>query len=172
MVEKLSIFSSVISLAEQITIRKAGLADAEQISRLVDLGVSEGQLLPRAPEMIRASINDWIIAEDRARVIGIGSLLEMSPVLLEVRSLVVAPEYRKFGLGAKIVNALVEEARARGIPTVFALTRAVGFFERLGFVVTDKENFPEKVWRDCSVCPVRFNCDETAVVKQLKEKNC
>ncbi len=160
--------------AVTITIRTATLADAEQISALVDLGVAEGQLLPRAPEAIRASIRDWVVAEEDAapstslRIIGIGSLLEMSAVLAEVRSLVVAPEYRKFGVGARIVQALIEEARARGIPTVFGLTRAVNFFERLGFAVTDKENFPEKVWRDCVVCPVRFNCDETAVVMKLK----
>ncbi|MBI3537789.1 MAG: GNAT family N-acetyltransferase [Chloroflexi bacterium] len=152
----------------EIIIRKATLADAEQISALVDLGVAEGQLLPRAPDAIRATINDWIVAADDARIIGIGSLLEMSPVLLELRSLVVAPEYRQFGVGGKIVRALVEEARARGIPTVFALTRAEKFFARHGFVVTDKDNFPEKVWRDCNVCPVRFNCDEIAVMKQLK----
>lgn len=156
-----------VVVANEITIRKATPTDAELISALVELGVSEGQLLPRSPEMIAASIGDWIVAEDGDRVIGAGSLLEMSPVLLEVRSLVIALEYRKFGIGAKIVDRLVDEARARGVPTVFALTRAVGFFERRGFVVTDKEDFPEKVWRDCVVCPVRFNCDETAVVKKL-----
>jgi amino-acid N-acetyltransferase len=93
----------------------------------------------------------------------------MTPVLAEVRSLVIAPDYRKYGLGGKIVLALIEEAQARGIPTLFALTRATSFFERLGFVASDKENFPEKVWRDCSICPVRFNCDESAVVKQLSQ---
>ncbi len=163
---KISLRSVAIN---EITTRKATLADADEIARLVDLGVQEGQLLPRAPEAIRASINDWIVAEASARAIGAGSLLEMTPVLAEVRSLVVAPEYRKYGLGGKIVLALVEEARVRGVPTVFALTRAVKFFERLGFVVTDKENFPEKVWRDCWICPVRFNCDEIAMVMQVKQ---
>ncbi len=152
----------------EIVIRKATLDDAQQISELVELGVREGQLLPRAPEAIRASINDWIVAEEKGRIVGCGSLLEMSPVLSEVRSLAVVPEYRKNGVGARIVDALVDEARARGIPTVFALTRAVPFFEKRGFTVTAKDNFPEKVWRDCSVCPVRFDCDEIAVVRKLK----
>lgn len=161
-------FSAPTVANNQFTIRTATLADAEQISRLVDLGVQEGQLLPRAPEAIRASINDWVVAEDAGRVIGAGSLLHMTSALAEVRSLVIAPEYRKYGLGGKIVQALVEEAKERGIPTVFALTRAVKFFDRLEFVVTNKENFPEKVWRDCSICPVRFNCDEIAVVRKIK----
>jgi amino-acid N-acetyltransferase len=150
-----------------IAIRRAVLADAPAIADLVNLGEHEGQLLPRSLKFIRASIDDWIVAEDRENIIGVGSLLEMSPVLSEVRSLVVAPVYRQNGVGAKIVDALVDEARARGIPIVFALTRAVPFFEKLGFVVTEKENFPEKVWRDCVICPVQHACDEVAVVKQV-----
>ncbi|MBI3913431.1 MAG: N-acetyltransferase [Chloroflexi bacterium] len=170
MLEVRSSSTAVLSMSPvAIIIRRATLADAEQIAALVDLGVSEGQLLPRTPDEIRASIRDWVVAEQDARVIGIGALLEMSAMLAEVRSLVVAPEYRKFGVGARIVHALVEEARTRGIPTVFGLTRAVPFFERLGFAVTDKENFPEKVWRDCIVCPVRFDCDETAMVLEFRQ---
>lgn len=145
-------------------IRKATLNDAQQISELVSLGEREGQLLPRSLESIRASIEDWIVAEENGRVVGCGSLMEMSPALSEVRSLEVAPEYRQNGVGAEIVHALIELARARGIPTVFALTRAVLFFEKLGFHITDAYNFPEKVWRDCSICPVRDTCDEVAMV--------
>ena len=151
----------------KLTIRKAVLADVRQIFDLVNLGEREGQLLPRTTDAIRATIDDWIVAEDADRIIGVGSLIEMSPVLSEVRSLAVAPDYRKNGIGTEIVSAIVDEARARGIPTVFALTRAVPFFERLGFVVTDKENFPEKVWSDCLICPVRLNCDEIAMVRQV-----
>ncbi len=150
-----------------ITIRRAARADAPAIADLVNLGEREGQLLPRSLESIRASIADWVIAENNGRIVGVGSLIEMNPALAEVRSLAVAPEYRTNGVGAKIVDALVDAARARGISTVFALTRAVPFFEKQGFVVTDKENFPEKVWRDCSICPVRLACDEVAMVKSV-----
>jgi amino-acid N-acetyltransferase len=153
--------------ANEIAIRKATLADARGIANLVNLGEREGQLLPRSLESIRADIADWIVAEDNARIVAVGSLVEMNHTLLEVRSLAVAPEYRKFGIGGRIVTALVNEARARGRTTVFALTRAVLFFEKLGFRITDKENFPEKVWRDCSICPVRFACDEVAMVKSV-----
>jgi amino-acid N-acetyltransferase len=150
-----------------ITIRKATLADAPAIADLVSIGEREGQLLPRSLASICASIGDWMVAEDDGCVIGAGSLLEMSPALSEVRSLVVATEYRQNGVGAQIVAALVDEARARDIPTVFALTRAVLFFEKLGFHITDAYNFPEKVWRDCSICPVRNACDEVAMVRSV-----
>lgn len=155
------------SVSNAITLRRATLTDAPAIADLVNLGEREGQLLPRSLDSIRASIGDWFVAEDDRRIVGVGSLLEMGPTLSEVRSLAVAPAYRTNGVGAKIVDALVDDARARGIPTVFALTRAVLFFEKQGFVITDKENFPEKVWRDCLICPVRLACDEVAVVKSV-----
>jgi amino-acid N-acetyltransferase len=152
-----------------MNVRNATLDDAQQISGLVNLGEREGQLLPRPIESIRASIADWVVVEEMGRIVGCGSLLEMSPLLGEVRSLAVAPEYRMNGVGAKVVNALVDLARARSMPTVFALTRAVPFFEKVGFTVTSREDFPEKVWRDCLICPVRLVCDETAVVKSISQ---
>lgn len=150
-----------------IALRKATLADAPAIADLVNTGQREGQLLPRSLESICASIDDWIVALDDERIIGAGSLVEMNPALAEVRSLVVAPAYRKFGIGAQIVHALCALARERNISTVFALTRAVLFFEKIGFHITEKENFPEKVWRDCSICPVQLACDEVAMVKSV-----
>ena len=156
--------------ANEIVVRQATLADASGIAARVNLGEREGQLLPRALESIRADIADWIVAEDNAHIVGVGSLVEMNHALVEVRSLAVAPEYRKFGIGGRVVYALVDQARARGRTTVFALTRAVLFFEKLGFKITDKENFPEKVWRDCSICPVQFACDEVAMVLSVSGK--
>ncbi len=148
-------------------IRKAIQKDAERISKLVSLGEREGQLLPRTLEGIRNSIDDWLVAEESGAIIGCAAVYEMGPTLSEIRSLAVAPGYRRNGVGAKIVEALIEEARARAIPMVFALTRAVSFFEKLGFAVTVKEDFPEKVWRDCLICPVQDACDEVAVVRPV-----
>ena len=120
-----------------ITIRRAALGDAPNIAALVNIGEREGQLLPRSIESIRASIADWIVALDDDRIVGVGSLLEMNPALSEIRSLAVAPEYRQHGIGAQVVNALTALAAERHIPYVFALTRAVLFFEKLGFIITE-----------------------------------
>ncbi len=155
---------------DPITLRAATLADAQAIADLVNLGEREGQLLPRTLESIRASIGDWLVAQAQDHIVGIGALVAMNPVLAEIRSLAVAPDYRTFGVGGKIVNALVDQAREQNIATVFALTRAVLFFEKQGFIITDKVNFPEKVWRDCNSCPVQFACDEVAMVKSVHRR--
>ena len=148
-------------------VRPATEADVSAIVQVVNENARLGHLLPRSAENIRASLPNWLVAELGGRVVGIGSLLTMSPTLVEVRSLAVLPDYRRYGVGKLIVLALVEQARQRGIPTVFALTRAVSFFQSLGFVVTERERFPEKVWRDCVICPLQHACDETAVVLEL-----
>jgi amino-acid N-acetyltransferase len=153
--------------ADAPVIRPATDADVPAIVSVVNENARLGHLLPRSAENIRASLPNWLVAEVDNQVVGIGSLLAMSPTLVEVRSLTVLPNYRRYGIGALLVRGLVEQARERGIPTVFALTRAVSFFERLGFVVTDRDRFPEKVWKDCVVCPLQHACDETAVVLEL-----
>jgi amino-acid N-acetyltransferase len=158
---------TVPNQAMEPTIRAASERDVQAIADVVTANARHGQLLPRSAENIRASLPTWLVAEVDGRVVGIGSLLDMSPTLVEVRSLAVLPAYRSYGIGGLLVRALVERARARGIPTVFALTRAVPFFERLGFAVTATERFPEKVWKDCLVCPLKERCDEIAVVLEL-----
>ncbi|HWQ11989.1 MAG TPA: GNAT family N-acetyltransferase [Roseiflexaceae bacterium] len=150
-----------------VQVRPASEADIPAIVAIVAEHVRQGHLLPRSAENIRASLPTWLVAEVGGAVVGIGSLLQMTPVLAEIRSLAVLPAYRSYGVGAAIVRGLVAEARRRGFLTVFALTRAVPFFEKLGFTVTGHERFPEKVWRDCVLCPLQQRCDETAVVMEL-----
>jgi amino-acid N-acetyltransferase len=155
--------------AGAVIVRAADEGDIPAIVAIVAEHARQGHLLPRSADNIRASLGSWLVAEVDGIVAGIGSLLVMTPVLVEVRSLAVLPGYRSLGVGAAIVRGLVTAARTRGFPTIFALTRAVGFFEKLGFVVTSNDRFPEKVWRDCVLCPLRANCDETAVVLELSD---
>lgn len=157
----------VAARTAELAVRAAAEADVPAIVRIVAENARQGHLLPRSAENIRASLRSWLVAEVDGEVVGIGSLVEITPVLAEVRSLAVLPAFRSYGVGAAIVRGLVAEARRRRFPTVFALTRAVGFFEKIGFVVTGQERFPEKVWRDCVLCPLRQRCDETAVVMEL-----
>lgn len=159
--------SVTLTPATEPVVRPARLDDIEQIAQIVNEHARQGHLLPRSAEHIRATLPDWVVAEFGGAIVGCGSLVTMNPTLVEVRSLAVVPAYRSYGIGGKIVQRLVDMARERGIPTVFALTRAVPFFERQGFHVTNKERFPEKVWRDCAICPLQDRCDETAVALEL-----
>lgn len=126
--------------------------------------VRAGRMLPRDPQSMRERLSDWLVAEDKKRVLGCVSLVTFNPRLCEVRSLAVHPDARGQGLGSRLVMAAVELAETRGIPHVLALTRAAHLFEQLGFRRDVVTNFPEKVWRDCAPCPFRDNCDEVALI--------
>lgn len=151
----------------EITVRPASAADARPIYEIVSEHARQGHLLPRTYESIRASLADWLVAEVGGAVVGVCALLLLTPTLAEVRSLAVLPAYRGRDIGGLLVRGLLDQARARGVPTVFALTRAVSFFTRLDFAITSKDRFPEKVWKDCAICPLKHACDETAVVFEL-----
>ena len=153
----------------QAEIRQAVLDDVPGIVRLVADNARRGGLLPRSEANIRASIDNFLVAELDGRVIGCGSLLPMSANLAELRSLAVDAEIRGGGIGARLVARLIEAARERQFSTLFALTRAISFFEKCGFAITPKENFPEKVWNDCVACPLLANCDEVAVTLELDD---
>jgi amino-acid N-acetyltransferase len=170
MIQLLEDHIAVTHRNDACVIRQAAYADVDGIALLVGQHARQGHLLPRSADNIRASLSTWIVAEASDAIIACGSLLEITPTLVEIRSLAVAPAYRSHGLGAQIVSALVNEARRRAIPTVFALTRVVPFFERQGFSVTTKDRFPEKILNDCQICPLQHCCDETAVVLELAEQ--
>ncbi len=149
-------------------IRPAVPADVPDILSLVNDHVRQGDLLPRTAVSIRETLDDWLVGEDEdGDIVACVSLLFYTDALAEVRSLAVADKAKGQGWGRTIVNALIAQAKLRGVPTLFALTRAVGFFQRAGFAVSTMERFPEKVWRDCHACPLLDACDETAVVLHL-----
>lgn len=149
-----------------ITLRRARPADAETIHALISAHVGENRLLSRSLQSIEKTIDTWIVAEDELNLnlLGCGTLASFSDDLAEVRSLAVDATYQRNGLGGKIVRELLGMAGKRGIKTVFTLTTAVRFFERQGFAIASRRNFPLKIYRDCLRCPVKFRCDEVTMV--------
>jgi amino-acid N-acetyltransferase len=87
--------------------------------------------------------------------------------LAEIRSLAVAEEYQKQGIGKELVLSCLKEAEDLGIDRVFALTNSPEFFKKLGFEEVAKNELPQKVWADCIRCSKFPDCDEVAVLKVL-----
>ncbi len=153
-----------------MNIRSARESDIPDILRLVSDHVRRGDLLPRTALSIRETLDNWLVGKDKdGDIVACVSLLYYTPTLAEVRSLAVSDKVKGQGWGRTIVKTLITQARQNGVPTLFALTRAVPFFQKVGFAITSKERFPGKVWRDCQFCPIQAHCDETAVVLHLNE---
>jgi amino-acid N-acetyltransferase len=144
------------------------MADAPQIQDLVNSFASLGEMLPRPLAEIYEHLRDFLVVRHNQRLVACAGLHIVWEDLAEVRSVAVIQEWQEKGVGALLVEACLDEARALGIPTVFALTRQPGFFERLGFYQADVMALPRKVWGECFRCPKFPHCDEIAVIIDLK----
>jgi len=148
-------------------IRKATVKDAEKIFNILQIFAVQGVLLPRSLNSIYENIRDFFVYEENGEIVGIGSLHIFWEDLAEIKSLAVLPEHQHKGIGKKIVKECIKEAKQLGVKKVFALTYLPEFFQKLGFRVVDKSEFPQKVWTECIHC-VKFNdCKEVPVMIRL-----
>ncbi len=151
-------------------IEPARLSDAEAIHQLVTYWAEKGDMLHRPVTEIYEAIRDFKVARLDGELVGCGSLHIMGADLAEVRSLAVSESVQGKGVGAAIVAACIDDARALGLDRVFALTYRPGFFEKQGFRLANVMEFPQKVWNECVRCPFFTNCKEVAVVRNLREE--
>ncbi len=145
--------------------RKARFDDIESIYGLVNIYAAQGEMLPRSRNTLYENLRDMVVAEEEGRVIGVGALHIMWDRLAEVRMMAIAPEHTRQGIGAEIVQLLLNEGDILGIEKVFTLTYKPDFFRKLGFIRISREELPQKVWKECIDCPKYPNCDEIAMIK-------
>lgn len=149
-----------------IRIRRAKAPDAEAVAELIRPESRQGVMLDVSADYVLEHLSHYFVAESVRdhRIVGAVFLRVYSPVLAEIRSLVVHPELRGHGVGRRLIRHAVKEAKRLGVRKVFALTLVPEFFKRLGFVEENKEeSFPEKIWADCASCPKKDACDEVTL---------
>ncbi len=63
-----------------------------------------------------------------------------TPILVYVHSVYTEPEYRRIGLARRILHAMIDECRKRGLPrlTLHASEMGRGLYEQLGFEPTNE----------------------------------
>lgn len=146
-----------------IKIRKAKISDVEAIFQLISMYAKKGILLPRTRESLYENIQVIFVATIDDQVVGTASLHILGKDLAEIRSLVVADEANGKGIGKLLVQKVVEEMEKLEISRLISLTYQVEFFEKCGFRVIEKEEMPQKVWKDCINCDKFPHCDEIAM---------
>jgi amino-acid N-acetyltransferase len=148
-------------------VRDARIADARQIHKLLLQFARQGEMLPSSLAEIYEFIRDFYVDEVDGRVVGTVRLHISWEDLAEVRSLAVETGHAGRGIGRKLVQSCLDEARELGVKKVFALTYKPDFFAKLGFAEIDKSELPQKIWRDCINCAKFPECDEIAVSLEL-----
>ena len=151
-------------------VEKARIPDVPQIHKLINSFADRGQMLARPLSEIYESIRDFFVVREGEQVIACAALHVAWSDLAEIRSVAVAEESQRKGVGARLVAACLKEAEELGIKTIFCFTYRPEFFKQQKFVDIDKMELPRKVWTDCFRCPKFPNCDETALVFRAVEK--
>lgn len=150
-----------------LEVRKAGMRDIGPILHLINSYAAKGIMLPRTEFEMSESIRDFSVAVSENRLMGCGALHFYSPTTAEIRSLAVDEVWKTHGVGRRLIEALVEEARQFSLHAVFAFTYVPEFFRKMGFQEVERGALPLKAWKDCLRCPKFQCCDEIAVMRVL-----
>jgi len=150
-----------------LKIRRALISDIKEIQKLVNDFARKEQMIPRSVNELYENIRDFVVADDKHGIVGACALHVLWEDLAEVRSLAVRKEFQGKGIGRKMVNNCIRDARALGIKRVFVLTYQPDFFRKLKFRDTDKASLPQKIWGDCIRCPKFPECDEHALIRDV-----
>ena len=157
-----------LKMAIPVLMREASECDVESIWGLLAEYSKKRLLLPRTREEIRQRLPAFIIAELDGSFAGCVALRDFGGGLYEIRSLAVPEGLNGSGIGTALVNEAVSRLKTSAPCRVFALTYRAKLFKRAGFKIVDKSLFPQKIWSDCSLCPKKESCDETAVLLELE----
>jgi amino-acid N-acetyltransferase len=149
-------------------VEKARVKDVPQMQRLINLFAARGEMLARSMSELYENTRDFYVYRRGELVVACAALHIDWEDLAEIKSLAVAEDSQKTGIGTQLVKACLDEARELGIATVYCLTYQPAFFERFGFKLREKSELSPKVWMECYRCPKFPDCDEVALVYEME----
>lgn len=144
---------TLFTRSRYVEVRRFGIEDYDAAADLIARGVAEGYLAPRTDEQIDLLLTDgfgaFIAGQQLA---GIGALrVPPGARAGEVASLYTVTRFAGGGVGKHLVAFAIEQARTRGLESVYACTtfdRVGEFFERQGFSRVSTAEIPEEKWVD------------------------
>lgn len=148
-------------------IREATMKDVDAILKLVNSNAKKGLMLMKSPYAVYVQICNFLVYEEKGKILGCARLAIAWNDLAEVASLAVDSRQRGKGIGRKLVEALEEKAKKLHIKRLFSLSYQVGFFTKCGYREIDRNDLPHKVFGECLNCPKVNCCDEHAFIKDI-----
>src|SRR5215813_10332686 len=107
--------------------------------------IEEGILINRTEEDLMARHGDFVVYSIDDVVHACGALHDYGEGQAEIAAIATNPVYSHLSMGRKIVSYLIEKAAKMGMRRVFVLTtRAIDWFEQLGFIEADLDSLPAK----------------------------
>lgn len=150
-------------------IREAHVHDVPAMGEIINGCAEYGLMLHRSQAYLYEHVREFHVADEGGAVVGVCGLTVVWANLAEVYALAVTADQRGRGVGKRLVEASVEQARRLGIRKLMTLTYETEFFGSCGFSVVDRQTLPLKVWSDCVGCSKNQACDEVAMIHVLED---
>jgi amino-acid N-acetyltransferase len=170
MTETAQLYSADAASSQAVIIRKARLADVNEMHRIINRYAESQLMLPKTQLQLYEHLRDYSVAVEASApdlLLGCGALHIYWENLAEIRAIAVAPGMTRKGIGTVLVDRLIAEARELGIEQVFLFTYEPKYFHRFGFIQVEHSAMPIKVYNECFNCPKFNQCDEIAMVMHL-----
>ncbi len=148
-------------------IRKAFIHDIKPAHKLISDFANKQLMLARPLNELYENLRDYFVCVDGETLIGVCALHVMWENMSEIKSLAVAEDSQKKGIGRQLVENCINEAKALGVQRIMVLTYVPEFFVKMGFTKIDKTTLPQKTWGECLHCPKFPDCDEQALLIEL-----
>ena len=135
---------TMITEAPLESMREAEIGDVGGILQLIEPLEAEGILVRRGRERLEMEISHFFVMEHDGLLIGCAALYPFfDDGKAELACMAVHPAFRRGGRGDRLLNYCEEQARKRGINTLFVLTtRTEHWFIERGFVETGVDSLP------------------------------
>lgn len=123
---------------------KAKLSDALEIKELINS--FEGKDVVTKPFVdVCQNIRDYYMAKAGGKIVGCIGLHFIWDGYAELRSLAVMPEHQGRGIGSRLVELAMYEAKIMGVKKLLGLTKKPEFFKRFRFEVVNSESIPKDI---------------------------
>lgn len=130
----------------RVVVRRATTHDVRAIRDLVRPLAGDRVLLNKEAVAYYEAVPEFRVAEVDGAVVGCGAVHVMWDDLAEIRTLAVAGSHLGLGVGSRILEALVADARTFGVSRLFCLTFEVDFFTAHGFVPIEGQAVEPEVY--------------------------
>jgi amino-acid N-acetyltransferase len=133
---------------DDVILRRARTSDIRGIRALVAPLAERRVLVSKEAVTYYEAVQEFRVADRDGEIVGCGAIHVMWEDLAEIRTLAVADALLGTGLGGRILEALVEDAREVGVSRLFCLTFEVPFFTRHGFASIEGQAVSSEVYAE------------------------
>lgn len=127
------------------TFRKMTRDDVPSVLSLMNPFVEQGILLPRSSDELETEVPDFTLYEIDGGIRASAALHAYPEGIAEIAGIAVDEAYTHMGIGPKLMELLIAQARTAGFSAVFVLTtQTADWFERFGFKSCEIDLLPAK----------------------------